>query len=141
MSTITIETTVTVPVERAWETWTRPEHIIGWAHAGNDWHCPRAENEVRQGGRFLTRMESVDGKVGFDFTGTYTEVVPLSLIAYTMDDKRTATVAFERLNGNETKVVETFETEMENSEERQREGWQSILNNYKKYTETNTTSI
>lgn len=135
MNTITIETAVDTSIEKVWEMWTSPDHITGWAFASNDWTCPRAENDIRKNGRFLTRMEAKDGSTGFDFTGTYTEVTLFSSISYTMDDGRTASIIFEKINDNETKVTETFEMEGENSEELQRGGWQSILDNFKKYTE------
>ncbi|MBP6888741.1 MAG: SRPBCC domain-containing protein [Candidatus Pacebacteria bacterium] len=135
MNTITIETVVDTSIEKVWEMWTSPDHITGWAFASNDWTCPRAENDIRKNGRFLMRMEAKDGSTGFDFTGTYTEVTLFSSISYTMDDGRTASIIFEKINDNETKVTETFEMEGENSEELQRGGWQSILDNFKKYTE------
>lgn len=135
MNTITIETVVDTSIEKVWEMWTSPDHITGWAFASNDWTCPRAENDIRKNGRFLTRMEAKDGSTGFDFAGTYTEVTLFSSISYTMDDERTASIIFEKINDNETKVTETFEMEVENSEELQRGGWQSILDNFKKYTE------
>ena len=135
MNTITRETVVDTSIEKVWEMWTSPDHITGWAFASNDWTCPRAENDIRKNGRFLMRMEAKDGSTGFDFTGTYTEVTLFSSISYTMDDGRTASIIFEKINDNETKVTETFEMEGENSEELQRGGWQSILDNFKKYTE------
>ncbi len=135
MKTITVTVTINAPVEKVWEMWATPDHIVGWAFASDDWMCPHVENDVRKDGRFLTRMEAKDGSAGFDFTGVYSEVTTLSSIAYTMDDGRTASIVFEKMNDNETKVTETFEMETENSEELQRAGWQSILDNFKKYTE------
>jgi hypothetical protein len=38
--------------------------------------------------------------------------------------------------GNSTEVTITFEAENENPVDLQREGWQAILNNYKKYAES-----
>lgn len=137
MNTITIETTINASTQKVWDMWTLPEHIIGWAFASDNWTCPRAENDIRKDGRFLTRMETKDGSEGFDFTGVYTEVTPLSSISYTMDDGRTVSVLFGKVSEGETKVIETFEMESENSEELQRAGWQSILNNFKKYVESN----
>ncbi len=132
--TITVETTVKAPVEKVWQSWTNPEDIIQWNNASDDWHTPRAENDLRAGGKFSSRMEARDGSMGFDFWGIYDEVKPNELIKYTMGDGRKAEIRFLG-NGNETQVVETFETEGENSPEMQRAGWQSILNNFKKYTE------
>ncbi len=133
-TTITVETTVNVPLEKVWNFWTSPEHIIQWNNASDDWHTTRAENVLRTGGKFLSRMEAKDGSAGFDFDGVYDEVKPNQLIAYTIGDGRKVRITFTGM-GNTTKVVETFEAESENSIEMQRGGWQAILDNFKKYTE------
>lgn len=135
-TTITIENTVNAPVEKVWQYWTTPVHICKWNNASDDWHTPRAENDLRVGGKFSSRMEARDGSLGFDFWGIYDEVKTHELIAYTMGDGRKAEIIFTS-RGNATKVVVTFETETENSVELQRGGWQAILDNFKKYTETN----
>lgn len=135
MESITIQTTINAPVETVWEYWTAPEHITKWNQASEDWHSPSAENDLRTGGTFTTRMEAKDGSVGFDFGGTYDEVTLYELIAYTMDDGRTVKITFTKTNDNETTVVETFDAETENSLELQRTGWQSILDNFKTYVE------
>lgn len=134
MKKITVEVLVNAPVEKAWALFTEPEHITKWNSASPDWHTPRATNDLRLGGSFLSRMESLDGKHGFDLEGTYTEVVPQSRIAYTMVDGRTVSVDF-GVEGDTTHIVETFDTEDENPVEMQRAGWQSILDNFKKYAE------
>lgn len=134
---ITIEASIKAPVEKVWEFWNKPEHITQWNHASDDWHSPHAENDLRTGGKFLARMEAKDGSFGFDFGGTYDEVKENEMIAYTMDDDRKVKITFTKAGDNETKVIETFEAESENSLEMQREGWQSILNNFKKYVESN----
>ncbi|MGB7068216.1 MAG: SRPBCC family protein [Pyrinomonadaceae bacterium] len=135
-SAITIENTVNAPVEAVWNFWTKPEHITKWNSASDDWHTPIAENDLRVGGKFLSRMEARDGSFGFDFAGVYTEVITNELIDYTMSDDRQVRVAFETA-GNSTKIVSTFEPESENSIEMQRDGWQAILDNFKKYAESN----
>ena len=132
--TITIETTVNAPVEKVWKVWNAPEHITKWATATDEWHTPRAENDLRVGGKFLSRMEAKDGSAGFDFVGTYDEVKPHQTIAYTMSDGRKVKVTFTSA-GKSIKIVETFEAETENSLELQRQGWQTILNNFKAYVE------
>jgi uncharacterized protein YndB with AHSA1/START domain len=132
---ITIETIVKAPVEKLWESWTNPNHIMQWNNASEDWHITKAENDLRVGGNFMSRMEAKDGSFGFDFGGTYDEVKPNQLIEYTIGDGRKVKITFSE-NGNETKVVETFETENTNPIEMQRSGWQSILDNFKKYTES-----
>lgn len=134
-TTITVEATIHAPVQKVWDYWTKPEHITQWSNASDDWHTPRAENDVRTGGRFLSRMEAKDGSAGFDFSGVYDEVKENKLLAYTIDDGRKVTVTFSP-NGNETQVSETFEAEDINSPEMQKGGWQAILDSFKRYTET-----
>lgn len=131
---VTVETTVNAPVEKVWAAWTEPQHITKWCFASDDWEAPSAENDLRVGGTFKTIMAAKDGSFKFDFGGTYTAVKPHKFIAYTMEDGRKVSVAF-GAQGNTTKVTETFDIESENSEEKQREGWQAILNNFKKHAE------
>jgi len=133
---ITVQSTINAPVEKVWKFWSLPEHITQWCAASADWHAPKAENDLTVGGKFSTRMEAKDGSFGFDFGGVYDEVKNNELIEYTMGDGRKVVVTFTG-NGNETKVVETFDAESTNSIEMQQGGWQAILDNFKKYTETN----
>lgn len=131
---ITIEATVKAPVSKVWNHWTHPEHIVNWNFASDDWHCPRATNDLRPGGKYMARMEAKDGSFGFDFEAIYDEVEDQRKMVYTMPDGRTVISTFEEL-GSATKVVTIFDAEQTNPIEMQREGWQSILNNFKKYTE------
>jgi uncharacterized protein YndB with AHSA1/START domain len=133
-TSITVENTVNAPVEKVWQLWTSPEHIVQWNNASEDWHTPRAENDLRTGGKFLSRMEAKDGSFGFDFGGVYDEVKSNELIAYTLGDGRKVTIIFSSNNGR-THVLETFEAETTNSLELQKYGWQSILDSFKKYAE------
>jgi uncharacterized protein YndB with AHSA1/START domain len=135
--TITVENTVKAPVEKVWQFWTLPEHITKWSNASDDWHTPFAENDLKVGGKFISRMEAKDGSFGFDFGGVYDEVKTNKMIAYTIGDGRKVKINFST-NGDETKIVETFEAENTNSIEMQRGGWQSILDNFKKYAEANS---
>ncbi len=135
-TSITVESNVNAPVEKVWEMWSEPKHIVNWNSAIDTWHTPHAENDLRVGGKFLARMEAKDGSMGFDFGGTYDEVVHHKRIAYTMSDGRKVEIDFQP-NGSQTKVIETFDAETENSIELQRDGWQAILDNFKKYTESN----
>ena len=134
-TTITIENTVNAPVEKVWNYWTKPEHITKWNSASDDWHSPRAENDLRPGGKFSCRMEAKDGSMGFDFGGVYNVIRTNEYIESTMGDGRKIWVTFTK-QGNATKVVETFEAESTNSIELQKGGWQAILDNFKKYTES-----
>lgn len=133
---ITVENTINAPVKKVWEFWTKPEHITQWNNASDDWHSPRAENDLRPGGSFVSRMEAKDGSMGFDFGGVYDAVRTNEYIEYTLGDGRKVKITFTP-RGNETKVVESFEAENTNSLEMQRGGWQAILDNFKKYTEAN----
>ncbi len=85
---ITVENTINAPVEKVWEYWTKPEHITKWCNASDDWHTPRAENDLRVGGSFVSRMEAKDGSIGFDFGGVYDAVNNNEYIEYTMGDGR-----------------------------------------------------
>jgi len=134
-TTITIDTTIKAPLSLVWDCWTQAEHIIQWNAASDDWHTPSATNDLRSGGRFTSRMESRDGKFGFDFWGIHDEVQILQLIKSTMGDGRKMEVYFDQ-DGAFVKVSESFETEDENSVELQRQGWQAILNRFKSYVES-----
>ena len=125
---------VEVPVEKAWELFNTPEHIVNWNAASPDWHTPRANNDLRTGGSFSYRMEARDGSFGFDFAGEYTEVVPLTSFAYKMEDGRTAQVEFLPIQSG-TRVITQFDAENSNPLEMQQNGWQAILDNFRRYAE------
>ncbi len=131
---ITVVTTVNAPVEKVWELWTEARHITRWNNASDDWHTPKAENDLRVGGKFLSRMEAKDGSAGFDFTGAYSRVEPHKHIDYTIEDGRKVLVSFVSKE-NRTTITETFETEQTHTLEMQKVGWQAILDNFKKYAE------
>lgn len=135
MKPITVEAVVNAPMEKVWSCWNEPEHITQWCSASDDWHAPSSENDLRVGGNFKTRMEAKDKSFGFDFGGTYTAVKPNELIEYDMDDMRHVKVEFSATPEG-VKITETFDPETQNTEELQRNGWQAILNNFKKYTES-----
>ncbi len=131
---VSVETTVQASAEKVWKYWTAPEHIVKWNSASDDWHTPRATVDLKEGGTFNSRMEAKDGSVGFDFAGVFTKVVPQKTLEYTMGDGRKVSIIFEDQK-DKTRILETFETESENPIEMQRQGWQSIMDNFKKYTE------
>lgn len=133
---ITIKAIVNALVGKVWEHWTLPKHITQWNTASADWHCPSATNDLQVGGRFSSRMEAKDGSFGFDFGGVYDEVEKNKLIVYTMDDSRKVRTEFSEADGK-TAVKTIFEAEEENSIDMQRDGWQAILNNFKRYVESN----
>ena len=134
MEQITIKANIKASAKKVWELWANPKHIVNWNTASEDWHTPKAENDLRVGGKFLSRMEAKDGSFGFDFTGTYDEVEPLKKIAYTMEDGRKAEIDFLENNG-EVEIITVFDAETQNSIDMQRDGWQAILNNFKNYAE------
>ena len=123
---ITVSATINAPVEKVWNYWTSPEHITQWYNASDDWHAPRAENDLQVTGKFTTRMEAKDGSFGFDFNGIYDEIKTNELISYTIEGGRKVSITFSE-NGNETIVTETFEAENENPIDMQRVGWQASL--------------
>lgn len=130
---ITVEATVEAPIASVWKAYTSPEDIVRWNAASDDWHTTRASVDLRPGGTFCSRMEAKDGSSGFDFEGTYTRVVPGSLIEYSFGG-RTATVEFEeRPDGVSVRVA--FDSEETHSIEQQRDGWQAILDRFKQYAE------
>lgn len=135
-TTITVETIVRAPIEKVWEFWTKPEHIVKWAFASDDWEAPHAENDVRVGGKFKTVMSAKDKSASFDFAGVYTNIRNYDLIEYDMSDGRHAKIDFKEISDG-VKITTVFDPENENPLEMQHSGWQSILDNFKKYAESN----
>lgn len=131
---ITVQTTMYAPMDVVWKAYTSPEDIVQWNAASDDWHTTRATVDLRVGGAFCSRMEAKDGSFGFDFEGTYTNIIPNSLIEYKFGD-RTARVEF---SGGQSgvSVTVTFDAEQTHSIEQQREGWQAILNRFQQYVES-----
>lgn len=140
MSMITVQTTINAPISKVRDMRTKSEHITGWNFASDDRHCPKAQNDIRVGGRFVWAMAAKDGSFSFDFSGTYTAVEEHRYIAYTMDgeDARKAEITFEQKDDNTVVLTESFDPENQNPLDMQRAGWQSILDNFKKYVEKNT---
>ena len=132
---ITVSTTVAAPRELVWNLWTDPAHVVQWNNASDDWHTPKAENDLREGGRFTYTMAARDGSMSFDFGGEFTKVAPHDLLQFVLDDDRQVEVQFKD-SGEGTEVVETFEAENMNSLELQEQGWQAILDNFRKHVES-----
>jgi len=132
---ITVQTTISADRKKVWDYYTDPKHIVNWNFASDDWCCPNAENDLQVGGKYKARMEAKNKSFGFDFEATYNEIVGGEKFTYTMEDGREVNVSFEDL-GDRTNVIITFDAEKENPEEMQRDGWQSILNNFKSYVES-----
>lgn len=132
---IKVAATIAADIKKVWDYYTQPEHITKWNFADESWHCPAAENDLKVGGKLKSRMEAKDGSFGFDFEAVYDEVNEHKKITYTIADGRQATTEFEDLGGK-TQVTIVFDAENANPEEMQKAGWQAILDNFKKYTET-----
>lgn len=130
---ITVATTVQAPVAAVWQAYTTPADIVQWNAASDDWHTPTASVDLREGGAFCSRMEAKDGSMGFDFEGRYTRIVPLERIEYAFGD-RTAQVSFTDDAGG-VRVEVSFDAETTFSHEQQREGWQAILDNFRRHVE------
>ncbi len=133
-SAITVHCTVNAPIEKVWDYWTQPKHIVNWSFASDDWEAPSAENDLRVGGKFKTVLAAKDKSTQFDFEGVYTAVQPHALIEYTMADDRHVKVMFSQTPEG-VHLIETFDPEQTNPAELQRAGWQAFLDNFKKYTE------
>jgi len=130
---ITVETTVSAPAGKVWHAYTTPADIKQWNTPSDDWHTTAAAVDLRVGGAFSSRMEAKDGSMGFDFAGTYTKIVENQLIEYAFGD-RTAQVEFTDTSDG-VKISVSFDAETQYPVEQQQQGWQSILNNFKKYVE------
>jgi uncharacterized protein YndB with AHSA1/START domain len=130
---ITVETTVHAPIDNVWVAYTTPEDIVQWNAASDDWHTVRASVDLRIGGAFSSRMEAKDGSVGFDFAGTYTNIVPDRVIEYAFGDRTTKVEFDERSDG--VRVTVSFDAESTHSIEQQQAGWQAILDNFARHVE------
>lgn len=133
---ITIQAVISANRQKVWDYYTQPEHITKWNFAIESWHCPSASNDMKVGGKYLARMEAKDGTFSFDFEAIYTEIIIGEKFTFTMVDNRVVQVYFKEI-GNKTEVTITFDAENENPVDMQQQGWQSILDNFKKYTELN----
>jgi len=131
---ITVETLVKADLNKVWDAWSNPDDIKQWNTAQEDWHTTRSTVDLREGGKFTSRMEAKDGSVGFDFEGTYTRIVPKQAIAYRMADGREVNVQFIE-QPDSVLVKETFDAETQNAPELQRHGWQAILDNFGRHVE------
>jgi uncharacterized protein YndB with AHSA1/START domain len=128
---IAVETFIEAPVADVWAAYTTPEDIKQWNAASDDWHTTQSTVDLRVGGQFSSRMEAKDGSFGFDFSGTYTRIVPGKLIEYTFGDRAAVVEFLPAANGVTVRV--TFDAETTHPEEQQRQGWQAILNNFAKH--------
>jgi uncharacterized protein YndB with AHSA1/START domain len=133
-SFITVRVTVKIPVEKCWKLWTTAGDIMQWNNPSADWHSPRVETDLKEGGRFLFRMETKDGSIGFDHSGQYDKVIVNERIEYTGTDGRRSIIVFTP-DGNDTTITESFEPETKTPLDVQRDFCQGVLDNFKKYAE------
>jgi len=134
---ITITATIAADRNKVWDYYTLPEHITKWNFASDEWHCPKATNDLILGGKYYARMEAKQGDMGFDFEAFYIDIIGNKKLSYRMSDGREVNILFKDLNPS-TEIEITFDAESLNSLELQKNGWQAILNNFKKYVELNT---
>ncbi len=132
---IIVKTSIKSSLEKVWEYWTQPQHIMNWNFASDEWHCPKAENNLNVGEKFSYTMAAKNGEMSFDFQGIYTKINDFSQIEYEISDGRKVIITFEELE-NEVEITESFDPENIHPEEFQQQGWQAILDNFKKYIET-----
>lgn len=135
MEPIKIDITILKPIQLVWDLMNDPKHIVKWNYSEEKWHCTKAENDFRPGGRLSTRIESKDGSYGYNFVGIYDEIVPLEKIRYHMEDGRTVEIFFTPVDAETTKVTQIFDAQTRDSREMQRDSWYRILNNFHKYVE------
>ena len=134
MEPITVQSVIHASVSKVWQCWTEPDHIIQWNFANNDWHCPKAENNLTVGGKFSYTMAAKDGSFSFDFWGVYDQVELYKSINYSLGDGRKVSVSFIAEN-DATLIKQIFDPEEINPAEIQAAGWQAILDSFKKHVE------
>lgn len=132
--TIIVATTVKLPINEVWQLWTNPRHIKNWYNASEDWHAPYAENDFRVDGKFKTTVASKNGNEKYDFEGVYTKIKENKFIEYIINDGRKVRIEFVDMR-NETHITETFEIEKSHPFDEHKNGWQAILDNFKRYCE------
>jgi len=133
---IRIDAIIDASPEKAWDYYTEPQHITKWNFADPSWHCPSASNDMRVGGLYSARMEAKDGSFGFDLNATYEDVQKGKEFTFVLEDGRKVNVQFIPAD-EKTELIVEFDPEQQNTRERQRDGWNAILQNYKSYTESN----
>ena len=136
MNQLTVTTEINKPINEAWNFFNNPKHIVNWNFAHERWECPLAKNDLKVGGKLEVRMQAKDGSFGFDLVGIYDEIVENELIKYHFEDGRNIEIIFEKLSDNKTKVTGNFDPENMNPLDFQKDGWQAILDNFKKYSES-----
>ncbi|MEH6682206.1 MAG: SRPBCC domain-containing protein [Sediminicola sp.] len=135
-TSLTAKVTLQAPIDRIWALWTDPGHIAKWNTISETWHTPRAENDFRVGGELFLRMETLDGKEGFDYRCTYNDISYPSKIGHTNTDGRKTVTLFVQ-TGDGVTIEETFEPEKHTPLEIQQQFCLSVLQNFKTYVTEN----
>ena len=138
MELLVVQSEIACRLESVWTYFTEPKHIQNWNFAADDWHCPEATSNFQIGGKFMYKMAAKDGSFAFDYWGIFKEISPNEKLKYTLGEdlgtSRYVEVEFVG-EGEMTRVIERFVPETENPIELQQQGWQMILDNFKKYCE------
>ena len=132
---ITVQTKINASIDKAWDFWRLPEHIVKWNSPSNDWYTSKAENDLTLGGKFKYTMNAKEQDLHFDFEGVYTKVEKNKVIEYKLHDNRTGSVQFLE-NDNQIILTETFEPTPSDPESMQQEWCQAVIDNFKKYVES-----
>ena len=133
-TSIIVEALIQCSATEAWHYYVSPEHIIHWNFASPEWHCPKADNALEEGGELNYVMAARDGSMSFEFKGIFNSIEEPLKLDYTLGDGRKVKVNLQPTDQG-TRFVQSFEPEQENSLDLQRDGWQAILNNFKEYVE------
>ncbi len=132
---LTVSALIHAPIEKVWDNFNDPKHIVKWNAASDSWHCPKATNDLKVGGSFSHTMSAKDESMSFDMNGTFTNIIELKQLAYTLEDGREVSVDFRPVK-NGIIIEQHFESEGENNIEQQLSGWQAIIDNFKTYVES-----
>lgn len=137
MEPITINITILKPIQKVWDYFYNPKHIVKWNYTTPNWHCPKADIDFREGGSFDYRLEFKDKSFGYNFSGDILEIKDMEHVKSTLTDGRKIEVIFKKVDENTTEVIQIFEPEEAYSREMQRTGWYAILDRFHKYVENN----
>jgi uncharacterized protein YndB with AHSA1/START domain len=137
MEPITINITILKPIQKVWDYFYNPKHIVKWNYTTPNWHCPKATIDFREGGSFNYRLEYKDKSFGYNFAGDIVEIKDREYVRSILTDGRTIEVHFKKVDENTTEIIEVFEPEQQYSREMQRIGYYAILDRFHKYVENN----
>ena len=129
---ITIARTIDAPRAKVFQAWTEAAMIVHWYSAGNGWTTPFAESDPRPGGAFRIGFQSPDRKNDFVFEGRYDAIDPPNGLAFTSADGRVMRVHLREADGK-TQLAFDLTLETTFSEEQQRQGWGTIVDNLARY--------